>query len=299
MISEKIDVFLKVGRELSFSAVAKKRYTTQPTISRQIADLEFDWGVKLFERSNRGLRLTPEGAIMLNCCKKMEQLIDVALGQTRELKASKRDALNIGILTEIDADRLLIPAIEGLSERCKDLDITLSFESFGDLRKGLHADRYDVIFTYDFDLVNINDDVVADHIKDLKPCMVISKRHFLYGKDKLSISDLKDEVFFLPEEKDSPGRERDLLYILHAYHISEGKIKYVPNQESALLQARLGKGVALLSTEAVQIEEYGLRVINFERNSSVENMALVAVWKRENLNPFVAMFMGRLHLKRS
>ena len=72
MISEKIDIFLDSGRELNFSAVARNNYTTQPTVSRLIADLETEWGMKLFIRSNKGLRLTPEGAVMLDCCKKME-----------------------------------------------------------------------------------------------------------------------------------------------------------------------------------------------------------------------------------
>ena len=40
MISEKIDIFLDAGRELNFSAVARNNYTTQPTVSRLIADLE-------------------------------------------------------------------------------------------------------------------------------------------------------------------------------------------------------------------------------------------------------------------
>ena len=48
MISEKIDLFLDAGQELNFSAVAKKNYTTQPTVSRQISDLEAEWGMQLF-----------------------------------------------------------------------------------------------------------------------------------------------------------------------------------------------------------------------------------------------------------
>ena len=75
MISEKIDLFLDAGQELNFSAVAKKNYTTQPTVSRQISDLEAEWGMQLFVRSNKGLRLTPEGAVMLDCCRKMNRLM--------------------------------------------------------------------------------------------------------------------------------------------------------------------------------------------------------------------------------
>ena len=293
MISEKIDVFMDVGQELNFSAVAKKRYTTQPTISRQIADLEHEWGMQLFERSNKGLRLTPEGAIMLNCCRKMDQQMDVAFKQARELQVSRRDRLRLGFLTDINVEEIFMPAIASFAEEYAELDISLSFGSFGDLRSGIHTNRLDIVFTYDFDLSNYRDDVVVDHIREMKPCLVVSEQHPLYQEENLSVSDLSEEVFYLPEEADSPGRERDLFYILRAYQISESKVRFVPNQESALLQARLGRGVAMAEADSEQIRTYGLRIIPFEKGGSPEQMALAAVWKRDNLNPFLADFINR------
>ena len=94
MISEKIDLFLDAGQELNFSAVAKKNYTTQPTVSRQIGDLETEWGMQLFVRSNKGLRLTPEGAVMLDCCRKMNRLMEDALKKAGSIQDRKSTRLN-------------------------------------------------------------------------------------------------------------------------------------------------------------------------------------------------------------
>lgn len=295
MISEKIDVFLDVGQELNFSTVAKKRYTTQPTISRQIADLEAEWGVRLFTRSNKGLRLTPEGAIMLNCCKKISQQMDVALKQIEEIKVSKRDRLRLGFLTDMNAEAFFMPAICAFAKDQPGLDVSLDYGSFGDLRVGLKNNQLDIIFTYDFEVQNIKDEVVVDYVMEVSPCLAISSEHPLYEKPDLSVRDLENEVFFIPEESDSPGREKDLKYVLRANKVADGNIRFAPNQESVLLQVRLGRGVALIDSGAAQIGQYGLRTIPLGDGEKFGRLALVAVWKKENLNPFLPMFMERLN----
>ena len=53
--------FLAVAREENMSEAANVLHVTQPTLSRQIADLERELGVTLFERTNRACVLTGDG----------------------------------------------------------------------------------------------------------------------------------------------------------------------------------------------------------------------------------------------
>ncbi len=57
--------FLVTAEEGSLSAAATVLGLTQPTLSRQVASLEEELGVALFERVGRGLELTPSGAELL------------------------------------------------------------------------------------------------------------------------------------------------------------------------------------------------------------------------------------------
>ncbi len=57
--------FLVVAQEGSLSAAARALESTQPTIGRQVAALEQELGVTLFERVGRGLALTPSGEDLL------------------------------------------------------------------------------------------------------------------------------------------------------------------------------------------------------------------------------------------
>ena len=55
--------FLAVAREENISAAAEYLHLTQPTLSRQLMDLEEELGKKLFIRGNRKITLTDDGVL--------------------------------------------------------------------------------------------------------------------------------------------------------------------------------------------------------------------------------------------
>jgi DNA-binding transcriptional LysR family regulator len=60
-----IRAFVAVARERSFSLAARKLFRTQPTVSMAVRKLEREVGVRLLDRSGRGVRPTPSGEIFL------------------------------------------------------------------------------------------------------------------------------------------------------------------------------------------------------------------------------------------
>ena len=59
-----LNYFLAVAREENFTRAAEQLHVTQPTLSRQIADLEAELGVKLFTRSSHNIVLTEDGMLL-------------------------------------------------------------------------------------------------------------------------------------------------------------------------------------------------------------------------------------------
>lgn len=81
-----LNYFLVIAREENFTRAAEQLHVTQPTLSRQIADLEAELGVKLFYRSNHNIILTEDGMILKHRAQEILSLAD----------RTKRDFLSKG-----------------------------------------------------------------------------------------------------------------------------------------------------------------------------------------------------------
>ena len=71
-----LNYFLAIAREENFTRAADQLHVTQPTLSRQIADLERELGVKLFVRSNHNISLTEDGMILKRRAQEILSLAD-------------------------------------------------------------------------------------------------------------------------------------------------------------------------------------------------------------------------------
>lgn len=68
--------FLTVVREESITKAAEMLHITQPTLSRQLAQLEEEVGVRLFRRGARGIALTNEGILLRRRAEEIAELVD-------------------------------------------------------------------------------------------------------------------------------------------------------------------------------------------------------------------------------
>lgn len=84
--------FLAVAREKKFTRAAEQLHVTQPTLSRQIAELEAELGVKLFTRSSHNIVLTEEGMMLKRRAQEILSLADRTkrdfIGRQEELKGT-------------------------------------------------------------------------------------------------------------------------------------------------------------------------------------------------------------------
>ena len=76
--------FLTVAKEQSFTKAAKQLHITQPTLSRQLAALEADLGVELFDRSGHGITLTSEGILLKRRALEMVDLEDKIVSEIKD-----------------------------------------------------------------------------------------------------------------------------------------------------------------------------------------------------------------------
>lgn len=106
-----LQYFLAVAREENISGAAEFLHLSQPTLSRQLKDLEDELGKQLFIRGNRKITLTEEGMILRKRAEEITELVK----KTEDEITSSDDTLagNITIgAGETDGNRFLIKAIQ-------------------------------------------------------------------------------------------------------------------------------------------------------------------------------------------
>lgn len=87
-----LNYFLAVAREENFTKAANMLHVTQPTLSRQIADLEDELGVKLFVRSNHSIVLTEDGMILK---RRAQEMVSLAQKTKQELKQKDEELTGV------------------------------------------------------------------------------------------------------------------------------------------------------------------------------------------------------------
>lgn len=92
----KLQIFMVVAQEGSFSAAAERLYITQSAVSQHMKDLETRLGRLLFQRGWRGVTLTPHGEILLGYARDIFALIDEAENALIDVERILEGRLSIG-----------------------------------------------------------------------------------------------------------------------------------------------------------------------------------------------------------
>ena len=105
--------FLAVAREGNMTEAANVLHVTQPTLSRQIADLERELGVALFERTNRSCSLTGEGMRLRQRAEEILSLVERAQAELSDDAGALSGVIRIGA-GETQAMRFVLQVFAGL-----------------------------------------------------------------------------------------------------------------------------------------------------------------------------------------
>lgn len=181
--------FLVTAEEGSLSAAAKALDMSQPTVGRQVAALEKELGISLFERTNSGLILTESGADLIEQVKTMA---DAASNLSR-LASGHVEALE-GIIcisaTEMIAAYILPPIIEKMRQQWPKIEIEIIASSDTSDLSQREADI--AIRNYR----PKQQELIAKRVKDTVGHLYASKSYLNNIERRNSPKDLSGAVFF-------------------------------------------------------------------------------------------------------
>jgi len=178
----RLQYFVEVADHLSFVRAAHRLHMTQPALSRQIAALESDLGVKLFARSRTGTAMTNEGAELFE---RVRNLLSSASELERDARLMGRRPARfvVGFMPGVDAGAL----VDAFRRIRPGVDVIPIFTSTTTQAPFLTDGRADVVFCRP--PIGLDDICVVD-LFDEPMVVAVRADHRLAGRRHLLLRDL-------------------------------------------------------------------------------------------------------------
>lgn len=191
-----LEYFQMASRLKNITRAAERLNVSQPNITVAIKKLETELGIKLFDRSQKQLSLTPEGNIFLNRIELALRSIQDAVLEVNDYKQLQKGTIKIGIPSMIGA--YLFPKIfSSFQQLYPHLDIYLYEEGSMTIREQLERDDLD------FGIVIISDASASLQLLPMSRNQIVAcipEKHPLARKDSISINDVANADLIMLKE---------------------------------------------------------------------------------------------------
>jgi LysR family hca operon transcriptional activator len=281
--------FVAVAEEGSLTLAAGRRlHTAQPSLSRQIRDLELEVGVKLFVRSSRGIELTEAGRVFLGHARLALLQVDAAGEAARRAAQPAKASFVLGFLTGHEV-MWLPDALRILRDELPNIEITISSQSSPELAGALLRGTVDVAFLRREDRAPglafkflIKEPLVA----------VLPSDHRLATRNAIRPRDLVGETFIRPT-KAAPA----LKVVIDAYAARSG-ISLASDYEAENLSMAISlvasiRGISLLPLLYAQ-NLLPPSVVSRPLQGEVPTIDLVLGYSKANTSPLLKRFLAKV-----
>ena len=279
--------FIAVAEEGSLTNAAERRlHTAQPSLSRQIRDLELEVGVSLIERGARGTALTAAGRVFLDHARLALLQVETGRDAARRAAEPEKASFVLGFLTGHEV--VWLPqALRVMRDELRDVEITLSSQSSPELAGALMRGKVDVAFLRR----EVQAPGLAFKFLTKEPLVVVLPTgHRLVARKAIRPRDLSGEIYITPT-KAAPA----LKAVIDSYAANVG-ITLKPAYEAENLSMAMSLvastgGVTLLPLYAENL--LSPSVVTRPLQGEVPTIDLVIGYNRANTSPVLKRFLGR------
>jgi LysR family hca operon transcriptional activator len=268
-------------------AAEQKLHTSQPSLSRQIRDLEQEVGVQLLNRDAHGVELTSAGKAFLDHARLA--LLQAEAAKEAAVRAAQpaRPIFNLGFLSGAEID--LLPEVNRvLGDEFPGIEIRLSSDYSPVLGKALMRRKLDAAFMRAEEHM---EDLAYNRVRTDPLIFVFPSDHRLASQAAIAPEEIMNETFYLPSKSAPAGRRAVLEYFNRAG--LDLKPEYeVHNVVHAISMITSMRAVMLLPayTRRYLPESITTRPVKGE----VPTLDLVIAYHKSNNSPILKLLLSRV-----
>jgi LysR family transcriptional regulator, hca operon transcriptional activator len=281
--------FVAVAEEGSLTLAAGRRLqTAQPSLSRQIRDLEYEVGAQLLTRGARGIALTSAGQAFLDHARLALVQAEAAVEAARRAAQPSKPSFALGFLTGQEMD-WLPEAMNTLNDQLAAIDVTISSDYSPQLANALMRGKLDLaLMRAETGMSELDYRVVAT-----EPILVaLPSDHRLAARKAIALQDIVGETF-LGMSETAPTFQAVIDAYLKRSGIALRPAHRIDNLAMAMSLIASTRGVTLLPGYARNFLPPSVTSRPLAGNDQ-PTIDLVAGFNRTNTSPILKLFLSRL-----
>jgi DNA-binding transcriptional LysR family regulator len=192
--------FVALADELHFGRAAERLHVTQPALSQQIARLERQLGVRLFDRTRTRVELTEAGAAMLPAARTAVEAAAAAAEIARGHARGEAGELRLGLSP--GAHYVAQPLLAEFARRRPRVRVRARQDSSGALAEQVADGRLELALGF---CTEPRDGVVCEWLRDEPAVVAVAAGHALAGRSTVALAELAGETFALVDAHDGAG----------------------------------------------------------------------------------------------
>lgn len=282
--------FVAVAEEGSLTLAAERRlHTAQPSLSRQIRDLEQEVGVSLLSRSVHGVELTKAGRAFLEHARLALAQAQAATEAARRAARPAKATFVLGFLTGYEVD-WLAGAMCVLRDVLPDVDVTISSQTSPDLATALMQGTVDVAFMRrepglpDLAFVPLTRDPLV---------AILPSDHRLASSETVRLQDLAEDPFIMVS-RTAPTLRLVIDEYLARLGLGITPAHEVDNLSMAMSLVSSTRGVALLPAYARNFLPWSVVSRPLDAEESPPGIDLVLGYRKEHAPDVLRLFLSRV-----
>ncbi|WP_195465668.1 LysR family transcriptional regulator [Anaerostipes hadrus] len=182
--------YMELCKQKNFTEAGYACNMTQGALSKQIRKLENELGITLIRRNTRKFELSKEGEIFLSYAKKMTGTYEEMLKNVQ-----KNQEIKIGCMPVL-APYHFARLVADFRKEYPDIKLVIDERIASEIQE--NSDRYDFLILRE-NMMEDQKKFRFSQLYDDKLCAVLYEKHPLYGRNRLQLKELKDDVFIFPE----------------------------------------------------------------------------------------------------
>jgi DNA-binding transcriptional LysR family regulator len=242
---------IAVAKERSFTAAGARLNVSQSALSEQVAQLEREVGLKLFQRTKRGVEPTESGRAFLADAERV--IADVlSLSDTaRRLRGAPSDTLAIGMGSGMA--QIFIPNLFGALERLGPVQLQILTAPTKNIFNDLYEERIDAGIAIESDPERIPAGIVLERLTEVEMALIVPRAHRLARSRKpVPVSELADEPMIMSELTVGYGQVVQSMFADAG--LRPNVLAVADNIETMKVIIQVGAGVAMVPKASVANE---------------------------------------------